>query len=277
MNRQDLRLPTAFLLDARRPRRARSTAIASTSTRIVARRGARSRRRTAEARLVARRAVSGHAPLAAAAAQLPALRPRAARSGARRRGGGRLRARGAGEPERLDAVSAGHAAGQERRDRAGPAPRSSGRSPCSRIWPRPATTSARCWRRPATSTAAIARFRAALAVDARLPRRARTISAMRCSLTGHDDEAARALREGARAAAGLSRGAQQPGPAARPGRRPRRRRALLPRRAGADGDAYGEAANNLALVLVNRGQTRGGDPPARGVPGEGRRRSRAPT
>ena len=68
---------------------------------------------------VARRAVPRHVPLTAVAAQLPPLRPRADGPGPRSGGGRRIRAGGAGEPERVDAVPPGHAAREERRARPG--------------------------------------------------------------------------------------------------------------------------------------------------------------
>ena len=68
---------------------------------------------------VARRAVPRHVPLTAVAAQLPPLRPRADGPGPRSGGGRRLRAGGAGQPERVDAVPPGHAAREERRARPG--------------------------------------------------------------------------------------------------------------------------------------------------------------
>ena len=80
MNRQDLRLPTGLLLDRggqRRegvPRRVDVRAIVQDATTIDA---------TPAERLVASGAVPGHVLLSAAAAQLPAVRTRAARSGTR--------------------------------------------------------------------------------------------------------------------------------------------------------------------------------------------------
>ena len=61
-------------------------------------------------------------------------------------------------PGALDALSSGHAARQERGDGARPARRSSARSPCNRIWPKPTTISAHCSRRGAISTPRSAGF-----------------------------------------------------------------------------------------------------------------------
>ena len=67
------------------------------------------------------RALSGNVLFRTAAPQLPAVRPGTSRRRTRACRGDGVRARGPGEPGRLDAVSSGHAARQERGD--GPGPR----------------------------------------------------------------------------------------------------------------------------------------------------------
>ena len=76
---------------------------------------------------------------------------------------------------------------------------------------------------------------------------------------GRERRGQAALRAGARAAARLPRGAQQPGPAARARRRPRRRRALLPRRPRAGATTYGEAAEQPGAGAGDPGPDRRGD------------------
>ena len=265
MNRQDLRLPTAFLLEAA----GRVVKVYRDRVDVGARsRGCRraSRRRAGSA-AGARRALRRDVLLAAAAAQLPALRPRAAGPGPRSRGGRRLRAGGAGEPERLDALPPGHAAREERRAGAG----------------------ARRLR---------ARARAAAG-----PRRGHNDLGALLAQAGDLDGGDRALPRGARRHARLSRRAQQPrlraaadGPRRRGARRSTRGRSrcspTFPRRSTTSaccsaGPATWTARsatsatrsrsatttarrpNNLALVLVARRPGRGRDPAARGVPGQG--------
>ena len=102
---------------------------------------------------------------------------------------------------------------------------------------------------------AVERFRAALSATAPTSRTRSTTSATRSSSPARPP-GVRALQEGARAAARLRGGAQQPRHLLRPGRRPRARRGSLPRRRSSR-PGYGEAANNLALVLTARGDAAG--------------------
>ena len=111
-------------------------------------------------------------------------------------------------------------------ERSGPAPRSSARSPCSRIWPRPTTISARCLPRRRSRRGRQPVSRGA-GVDSGVTRRAEQswlcTSSYRPRWRG-----SRALRKGAGAPAGLSRSAEQSRPAVRPGGRHRSSGALFP-------------------------------------------------
>ncbi len=195
MNRQDLRLPTAFLLDAA-GRVVKVYRDRVDAARVVARRRRASRRRRPSA-LVARRAVSRHAstrrcrraiscPTAASCSIRGSTRPRWSPSSARRR---RTRAPRrctasarcspkSGEPararaafERALALQPDLAEAQQRSRRAA----------------RP---------RAATSTAAIARFRAALAAAPDYPDALNNLG-YALLLTGQRRRGPRALREGA--------------------------------------------------------------------------------
>ena len=248
MNRQDLRLPTAFLLDAAgrvvKAYRDRWTSRRSCATC----RGSRPRRRNAWRAPCRSRGRSTRPP--GIRNYLPygrELLDQGLEAAAARR----LRAGGAGEPERPHALSARHAAGEERAAGAG------------------------------------ARRLRARARDAARPRRGEQRPRRAPGPEGDVPGGDRALPVGARVGARLSGRAQQPRlrPAARPGtsRRPasstRRRSRSSPtsprpsttwdcssaepatwiapsptsaRRSRGVPD-YGEAANNLALVLVARG------------------------
>ena len=165
----------------------------------------------------------------------------------------RLRARGAGQPDRLDAVSPRHAA-HARRGEAARARAAFERALA--LQPDLAEASndlGALLAQGGDLAAAIERFRAALARDARLSRRAQQ-PRLRAAADGTRRRGARAVREGARAAARLPGGAQQPRVAARPRRRPRRAPSAISATALARRADYGEAANNLALVLVARRQ-----------------------
>ncbi len=250
MNRQDLRLPTAFLLD----RRAGCVKVYRDRLDVAAdlsRRGDDRGARTAE-RLARAVPFAGtfYSPLPRA--QLPALRTRAAGSGAGRGGGRGLRAGGSGEPERVHALPPRHAPVEERRGTRARARHSSARSRCSRTSPKPATISARCWRRRGDLDGAIARFRAALAATPDYPDALNNLG-YALLLTGHDAEA-RALYEKALALQpdfpeALNNLGLLLGRAGDLDGAERYFRDALARRAD-----YGEAANNLALVLVARGQ-----------------------
>ena len=111
--------------------------------------------------LFARRASATTFPTAGSCS-IRASRPRPSSPSSGRRRGAR-----APPPSTAWAPSSRRAGSRPRRR-----PPSSGRSRCSPTSPRPATTWARSWRRSGDLPAAIARFRAALAVDPRLPRRA---------------------------------------------------------------------------------------------------------
>ncbi len=113
MNRQDLRLPTAFLLDGegRVVKAYRDRLDVSAIARDASGIEVGPAQRLARAAAFRREAL-----LASRPAQLPALWPRAARPGARRRRALRLRARGAIGPELLDALPPRHAAHEERPD-----------------------------------------------------------------------------------------------------------------------------------------------------------------
>jgi tetratricopeptide (TPR) repeat protein len=116
---------------------------------------------------------------------------------------------------------------------------------------------------------AVTRFRAALAATPDYPDALNNLG-YALLVMGRGDEAKPLYERAIRAPARFPRGPQQHGPPARTRRRPGRRRALL-RQALAKRDTYGEAAGNLALVLVNRGQIEAADAVPGGVPGEGAR------
>ena len=102
--------------------------------------------------------------------------------------------------------------------------------------------------------AAIERFRAALGAAPDYPDALNNLG-YALLLTRPRERSARALREGARAAGRLPRGAQQPGADPRPARRAARPPEARFRQALERRPDYGEAANNLALVLVARGDS----------------------
>ena len=216
MNRQDLRLPTCAAARWRRARREglpRSSGRRRRSSRDAAR-----SRPTPDERLVARGAVSRarfYSPLplrnylpygrelldqGLEAAAVVAFE-RAAQANP-----------GASTLYRLGTLLAKSG---ETGARAGGA--TSARWRCSRTSPRPATISARCSRRTATSTARSAASGRRSRATPDYPDALNNLG-YALLLTGRDARGPGALREGARAAARLPRGAQQPGPAARAGR-----------------------------------------------------------
>ena len=123
------------------------------------------------------------------------------------------------EPERVDAVSAGHAARQELASR-----RARGRRIERALALQPDLAEASndlgaLLAQGGELEAAIARFRAALAAAPDYPDALNNLG-YALLLSGARRGSARALREGAGAPARFSRGAQQPGPALRPRRGP---------------------------------------------------------
>ena len=133
------------------------------------------------------------------------------------------------------------------------APPSSARSSCSRTTPRPATAWAPCSRRAATSPAAIERFRAALRGAGPTSPTPSTTSASRCSRPARRQQAYELYQKALALQPGLPRGPQQPRHLLRPAGRPRSRAERYFQQAVEKRPGYGEAANNLALVLSARG------------------------
>ena len=206
-------------------------------------------------------AVSGHVLFRTAAAQLPAVRPRASRSGTRGCRGDGVRARGAGEPGRLDAVSSGHAAREKRGDRRA-------RAAFERALAlQPDLAEANndlgaLLAQGGDLDGAIGRFRAALASTPDYPDALNNLG-YALLLTGRDEEA-RALYEKALALQpdfpeALNNLGLLLGRAGDMDRAERYFREALGRRPD-----YGEAANNLALVLVSKRASGRGRRPSAG-------------
>ena len=207
MNRQALRLPTAFLLDAegRVVKTYRDRVDVSEILRDA--RGSRPRRRSVSRE---RRAFRGNVLVLAGPAQLPSLRPGVARSGPRGSGDLGLRAGGAGEPERIDPLPPGDPPREERaagqgegglragaRDAAGPL----------RGQQRPRRAPGAGRGPPGGHRALPRRPRG----DPRLPRRAQQ-PGLRPSPDGPAGGGPGALREGPEAPARFPRGPEQPRP-----------------------------------------------------------------
>ena len=123
----------------------------------------------------------------------------------------------------------------------------------ARRWPRRTTTWAPCWRRAATSTAAIERFRQALAATPEYPDALNNLG-YALLLSGREQEARRALREARSPCSPTSRKRSTTSgccsAAAAISTAPSGISATRWRGA----PIIGDAANNLALVLVARGQ-----------------------
>ena len=147
MNRQDA--PAADVAAAGR-RRERRQGLPRSGGRGAGRGGCGDDRRRSNRAAQPCGAVSRDVLLAAAAAQLPSVRAGAARPGPRVGRGHRLRASRTGEPGRLDALSPGHAAGEERRDgsRAGCARARAGAATGPRRGQQRSRRAARAGRRP---------------------------------------------------------------------------------------------------------------------------------
>ncbi len=258
MNRQDLRLPTCLLLDAGgnvvkiyRDRLDVAQVVADAAT-IDA---------TPAETAQPCGAVSRDVLLAAAAAQLPSVRAGAARPGPRVCCGHRLRASRTGEPGRLDALSPGHAAGEERRDgsRAGCARARAGAATRPRRGQQRSRSAARAGRRPRWGDRPLP---GSARGHARLPRRAEQ-PRLRSAAHGPRCGGPCALREGPGTAARLPRGAEQPRTAPGPGRRHGTGRALLPRGAEPARRLWGGRQQPGARARLTRAGGCGGQPARR--------------
>ena len=216
MNRQDLRVPTAFLLDA-------------TGSVVKAYRNqvdvALILRDAAQIEAPARRAARAGAALPwnvvfpGFRPELPALRARAPRSGSGGRRPRRVRACSAGEPQRFHLLPSRLTAVQAGRHRSGAGgvrarARAPARSRRSEQRPRHARRAGRSTRRRHRP------FQEGACVDARVPRRAQQ-SRVRAAADRPRRGSAGPLREGARAATGFPRSVEQPRAARRPRRKPR--------------------------------------------------------